>query len=107
LRDVYARLLQDRGKLLGTPWPACRASKPSRPPAANPISSLRWAGHQVKASRGATFGSATHLLNALPPFLTAVNHAACSAPADSRAGGPLTPGALVAFQTSWRVFSNR
>ncbi|MEZ5328905.1 MAG: NHLP family bacteriocin export ABC transporter peptidase/permease/ATPase subunit [Verrucomicrobiales bacterium] len=99
--DASRRLLQEKGKLMGTAMGGLQMIETIKATGGEPEFFGRWAGYQAKALKAKQqLGMYANTLSALPPFITA-----CTTASILVAGGllvmdgELTMGELVAFQT--------
>lgn len=99
--DASRRLLQEKGKLMGTAMGGLQMIETIKATGGEPEFFGRWAGYQAKALKAKQqLGLYANTLSALPPFITA-----CTTTSILVAGGllvmagDLTMGELVAFQT--------
>jgi NHLM bacteriocin system ABC transporter peptidase/ATP-binding protein len=100
-RDVYQRLLQERGKLMGTAMAGLQTIESLKATGSESDFFVRWSGRyaRVKAAEQ-QMGLWNLLLSAGPPFLFALNMAAILAIGALRVmDGRMTIGVLLAFQS--------
>jgi len=104
--DGHQRLLQDQGALLGTTMSGLQTIETIKATGGETDFFARWSGCQARMINAEQrYGSSVHLLNAVPPLLNAVCHAAVlGAGGWLVIEGRLTVGALVAFQTLMASF---
>jgi NHLM bacteriocin system ABC transporter peptidase/ATP-binding protein len=98
--DGHRRLLQERGKMRGTAIGGLQMIETLKAVGGESALFARWAGYQAKViNTRQELERYTHLLDAVPPLLLALNTAAILGIGSLRVmSGALTLGALVAFQ---------
>ena len=98
--DANQKLIQDRGKMLGTSMAGLMMIETLKGGGGESDFFTRWSGHMTKAMNGEQeFGYQTQLLTAFPPFLLGLNTTAILSVGSLRVlDGHLTIGTLMAFQ---------
>ncbi len=104
--DANRRLLQERGKLLGTAINGLQTIETIKATGAEDAFFARWAGYQAKTLNAEQqFGLASQVLQVVPVFLSLVNVTAILLLGGLKVmDGTLTIGSLVAFQTLMASF---
>lgn len=105
-RDASLRLLQERGKLVGTSMAGLQSLETLKASGAESEFFSTWAGHQARVVTSENdLGVLARYGSAVPPFLTAVNAAAVIGLGSRRImDGVLTMGMLLAFQALMQRF---
>lgn len=104
--DENQRLLQETGQVVGATMAGLQMIETIKSTAAESDFFSRWSGLQARALNAQqALGVSTHFLAAVPPFLTALNHAAVLGFGGYLViEGHLTLGMLVAFQSLMASF---
>ena len=105
-RDASVRLLQERGKLIGTSMAGLQSLETLKASGAESEFFSTWAGYQARVATSENdLGTVALYLSAVPPLLTAVNAAVVIGLGSRRImDGVMTMGMLVAFQTLMQRF---
>ncbi len=106
--DLNQRMLQDRGKLMGTAMGGLQAVETLKATGSESDFFARWSGYQAKVSNAyQDLQLTTLLLSSVPPFLLAVNGALILGLGGLRViDGHITMGMLVALQALTLAFLN-
>jgi NHLM bacteriocin system ABC transporter peptidase/ATP-binding protein len=106
-RDANRRLLQERGKLIGTSMGGLQIIETLKTTNSDDFFE-RWAGYQAKAFNAEqALGASSETLAVVPPFLMALSGVAIVGIGGLRVmEGVLTMGALIAFQSLMQNFNN-
>ncbi len=104
--DLYKRMLQDHGKLMGTTMSGLQMIETLKAGGAESDFFSKWAGYHAKVLNGMQrLGLATSALNVVPPVLMALNGAVVLTVGGFRVmDGHMTMGMLVAFQALMSTF---
>lgn len=104
--DANRRLLQERGKLMGTAINGLQIIETIKATGSEEEFFARWSGYQAKALNAEQqFGLLSQVLSVVPPLLTTINTAAILSIGGLKVmAGDLTIGGLVAFQTLMASF---
>jgi len=105
-RDASVRLLQERGKLVGTSMAGLQSLETLKASGAESEFFSTWAGYQARVATSENdLGTVALYLSAVPPLLTGVNAAVVIGLGSRRImDGVMTMGMLLAFQTLMQRF---
>ena len=105
-RDASVRLLQERGKLIGTSMAGLQSLETLKASGAESEFFSTWAGYQARVATSENdLGTVALYLSAVPPLLTGVNAAVVIGIGSRRImDGVMTMGMLLAFQTLMQRF---
>jgi NHLM bacteriocin system ABC transporter peptidase/ATP-binding protein len=105
-KDLNLRMIQARGKLMGTSMNGLQMIESLKATGAESDFFARWAGYQAKVIESQQqFGRYSYCLDAVPPLLSSLNHAAVIGLGGLLImQGHITMGMLVAFQSFMMAF---